>query len=140
MRHPVSSTGYLTGASLLPVRLNTVAGIWHRFTELKQNKDPLEKGDGESKRMRPTSSGGKENMRKIALQEEKNNRNVEGLDPDSVLGTAANTANTMSHLQQKEGKRKESDLYRHQAEEGDTQDGRLSLTRAENLSSGWIYK
>lgn len=54
-------------AGRLPVELNPVAGAWHRFAEIKQNKDPLEKGDGESKRMRPTSSGGKGNMRKIAL-------------------------------------------------------------------------
>jgi len=67
------------------------------------------------------------------------NRNIEGLVPDSVLQTAANTASRMLHRQEKGRKRKESDSYQHRAEE-DTHDGRLSLARAENLSSDRIYK
>lgn len=63
-----------------------------------------------------------------------------GQEPDRVLETAANTASRMLHRQEKGWKRKESDSYQHQAEEEGTHNGGLSLTRAENLSSDWIYK
>lgn len=88
--------------------------------------------------MRPTSSGAKVNMRKIALQEEKRTETLR----DWILTVYWRLQLTQqagcSTDRRKDGK--ESDSYQHQAEEEDTHNGRPSLTRAENLSSDWFYK